>query len=143
MDPTDATLRGILARTRTIAVVGLSDRPERDSFQVARYLATAGYRIVPVNPNLREGLGGRAYPDLDAVPPSVPIDLVDVFRRSAAVPPIAEATARRGVPVLWLQLGVTSEAAAATMRAAGGIAIEDRCLMVEHRRLGVPPLPVE
>ncbi len=140
MLPDDASLRAMLARVRTIAVVGLSDRPERDSNEVARYLRAQGYRIVPVNPNVREVLGERSYPTLGDVPPELRIDLVDIFRRSDEVPPIVHAAIARAVPVVWMQLGVAHAAASAAARAAGVTAIENECLMVEHRRLRVPPI---
>jgi len=140
MPATDDELRGALTRARTIAIVGLSDRPERDSNEIARYLKAQGYRIVPINPMVPEVLGERSYPSVAAVPAEIAIDIVDVFRRSELVPPVAEETARRGAPVLWMQLGIANAAAAEAVRAAGGLAVEDRCIMVEHRRLGIPPI---
>jgi uncharacterized protein len=140
MPPTDDELRAALERARTIAVVGLSDRPERDSNEIARYLRAQGYRVVPVNPMVTAVLGERAYPSVAAVPADIRVDIVDVFRRPDQVPPVATEAARRGVPVLWMQLGISNAAAAQEMRAAGGLVVEDRCIMVEHRRLGVAPV---
>jgi hypothetical protein len=141
--PTDAELREVLTRARTIAVVGLSDKPERDSNEVARYLRSQGYRIVPVNPMLPEVLGETSYPSLAAIPPSVRIDIVDVFRRSDQVPPVVDEAVARHVPVVWMQLGVEHSEAAAKARAAGLTVVENLCIMVQHRRLRIPPAAPE
>jgi uncharacterized protein len=135
----DDRIREVLTRARTIAVVGLSDKPERDSNEVARYLMSQGYRIVPVNPMLPEVLGERSYPSLTAIPPDVRVDLVDVFRRSDQVPPVVEEAIARHVPVVWMQLGVEHPEAAAKARAAGATVFENLCIMVQHRRLRIPP----
>ena len=127
------TIAQILHETRTIAVVGLSPRPERDSHDVARYLQRQGYRIIPVNPNIDAVLGERAYPDLLSIPE--PIDMVDVFRRSEEVEPIAEQAVAIGAKVLWLQLDVVNEAAAAVATAGGLDVVMDRCTLQEHQRL--------
>lgn len=140
MEPSDAELASALAGVRTIAVVGLSDKPERDSHEVARYLQEQGYRIVPVNPTVPEVLGERSYPSLEAIPADVRIDLVDVFRRSDQVPPVVESALRRGVKLIWMQLGVEHAASAEAARAQGATVIENRCLRVEHRRLRIPPV---
>jgi uncharacterized protein len=133
----DATLRSILERARTVAVVGLSDKPERDSNDVARYLQGHGYRIVPVNPAVAEVLGERSYPSLSAVPPEIRLDIVDIFRRSDQVAPIVDEAMARNVPVVWMQLGVEHAAAAAAARARGITVLENRCIKIEHQRLGV------
>ena len=126
-------MRSLLAGARVIAVVGLSANPARDSHQVAAYLQQHGYRIIPVNPNIAEVLGEKAYATLRDVPE--PVEIVDVFRQPAAVPGIvADAIAIRARAV-WLQEGVVHEAAAATGRAAGLQVVMDRCLLKEHRRL--------
>jgi len=135
MTATDAELREVLANARTIAVVGLSDKPDRDSNEVARYLQSQGYRIVPVNPMLTEVLGVMSYPSLAAIPPEVKVDIVDVFRRSDQVPPIVDEAIARGDRVVWMQLGVQHPAAAAKARAAGVTVVENLCIMVQHRRL--------
>ncbi|HTT73310.1 MAG TPA: CoA-binding protein [Thermoplasmata archaeon] len=140
MPPTDAEIRDVLTRARTIAVVGLSDKPERDSNEVARYLKSQGYRIVPVNPMLSEVLGERSYPGVGGIPPEIPVDLVDIFRRSDQVPPIVREAIQRRVPVVWMQLGVENAEAAATARAAGLTVFENLCTMAQHRRLGLPPV---
>jgi hypothetical protein len=135
MTATDAELREVLGTARTIAVVGLSDKPDRDSNEVARYLQSQGYRIVPVNPMLAEVLGEKSYPSLTAIPPEVKVDIVDVFRRSDQVPPIVDEAIARGDRVVWMQLGVEHPAAAAKARSAGLTVFENLCIMVQHRRL--------
>jgi uncharacterized protein len=142
MPPSDDELRAILARARTIAVVGLSDKPDRDSNEIARYLLSQGYHVVPVNPMLSEVLGAKSYPTLAAIPATEKIDVVDVFRRSEQVPPIVDEAIARHDPVVWMQLGVEHGAAAAKARAAGITVLENRCIMVDHRRLKIPPVPV-
>ncbi len=136
----DGTLRELLTRARTIAVVGLSEKPERDSNEVARYLKSQGYRIIPVNPAVPEVLGERSYPSVRAIPPEVRIDVLDIFRRPEHVPPIVDEGIARGVGAIWMQLGVTSPPAAEKARAAGIPVLEDLCIMVQHRRLHIPSL---
>jgi uncharacterized protein len=135
MTVSDAELRDVLGNARTIAVVGLSDKPDRDSNEVARYLQSQGYRIVPVNPMLPEVLGEKAYPSLTAIPPELRVDIVDVFRRSDQVPPVVDEAIARGDKVVWMQLGVEHAEAAAKARAAGLTVFENLCIMVQHRRL--------
>ena len=106
-----------LLSSRTIAVVGLSPRPERPSHFVARYLQEHGYRIIPVNPFVTEVLGEKSYPDLRAVP--IPVDMVDIFRRSEKVPPVVEQAIEIGARYVWMQDGVVNEEAADLARAAG------------------------
>jgi uncharacterized protein len=137
----DAMLRSIITSARTIAVVGLSDKPERDSNEVARYLQSQGYRIVPVNPVLSEVLGEHAYPSLLSIPPELHIDIVDIFRRSDQVPPIVDEAIQRGVKVVWMQLGVENPSAAATATAHGLTVVQNLCIMQQHRRLHLPPVP--
>lgn len=124
----------ILRDARTIAVVGLSPKPDRPSHAVARYLQTHGYRVIPVNPGVRAVLGETAYPSIDAIPPDIVIDVVDVFRKAEETPPIAAMAVRRGARALWLQLGVRNEEAAALARAGGLDVIMDRCIKIEHER---------
>jgi predicted CoA-binding protein len=126
-------IRDILTASKTIAVVGLSDNPDRPSYHVAAYLQRHGYRIIPVNPGAREVLGERAYPSLRDVP--VPVDLVDVFRRSEAVPPVVDDAIAVGARAVWMQEGVVHEDAAAKARAAGLKVVMDRCTLKEHARL--------
>jgi len=123
----------ILKESRTIAVVGLSPRPERPSHSVARYLQAQGYRIIPVNPTVEEVLGERSYPDLASIPETV--DVVDIFRRSEHVPSIVEAAIAVGARTVWMQEGVIHEKAAQQARAAGLLVVMDRCMLIEHGRL--------
>jgi len=122
----------ILRGTKTIAVVGLSSNPMRASHGVAEYLKAAGYRIIPVNPNETEVLGEKSYARLEDVPERV--DIVDVFRRAEEMLGVADSAIRIGAKVLWMQLGIENGAAAERARAAGLVAVEDSCLMVEHKR---------
>src|SRR5229473_3165925 len=122
----------ILRGAKTIAVVGLSSNPMRPSYGVAEYLKTAGYRIIPVNPNETEVLGEKVYARLEDIPEQV--DVVDVFRRAEEVPAVAASAIRIGARVLWMQLGIENPGAAEKARAAGLVVVEDSCLMVEHKR---------
>jgi hypothetical protein len=134
--PSDAELRSILGDARTIAVVGLSSRPDRPSHDVAAYLQQHGYRIVPVNPNETEVLGERAYASLADIPPEIEIDVVDVFRRAEDTPPIARAAVERGAKVLWLQDGIVNEEAQRIGEAAGMTVIMGVCIKRTDERLG-------
>jgi predicted CoA-binding protein len=122
----------LLAESKTIAVVGLSSDVYRASYGVSAYMQEQGYRIIPVNPNESEVLGERAYPDLASVP--VPVDIVDVFRRSEFVPEVMQDAIRIGAKAVWMQEGVEHAEAAAQGRAAGLIVVENRCILREHRR---------
>jgi len=122
----------ILQSARTIAVVGLSAKRYRPSYGVAEYLKRAGYRIIPVNPEVHEVLGEKCYPDLDAVPG--PVDVVDIFRRPEFVPEIMEAAIRKGAKMVWMQEGVVHEEAARRAEEAGLIVVMDRCILKDHRR---------
>ena len=124
----------ILAATTTIAIVGVSNKPDRDSFRVASYLQRAGYRIVPVNPGLTEVLGARSYPNLAAIPPEIDIDVVDIFRNPEFIPAIVDEAIARRVRVVWMQLGLAHNEAAEKARTAGLAVVMDRCLKVEHAR---------
>ena len=128
-----ATLRRILRECRTLAVVGLSAEWHRPSYFAAKYMQGKGYRIVPVNPRYQEVLGERCYPSLEDIPFAV--DMVDVFRKTADVPPIARSAAAIGARCLWQQLGVTSDEADGIARAAGMDSVMDRCVKIEHARL--------
>lgn len=128
-----ATLRRILGSARTIAVVGLSAEWHRPSYFAAKYMQQHGYRVIPVNPRYEEVLGERCYGCLEDIPQAV--DIVDVFRRSADVPPIAESAIAIGAKCLWQQIGVINEEADARVRAAGLDSVMDRCVKIEHGRL--------
>jgi len=137
---TIAELRHILASCKTIAVVGLSPQWHRPSYFVAKYVQAHGYRIVPVNPMVTEILGERCYPSVTEAANAlakegVKIDLVDCFRRTEDIMPIADEAIAIGAKCLWQQLGVKNEEAAAKARRAGLDAVMDRCVKIEHARL--------
>jgi predicted CoA-binding protein len=132
-DPAEKILRS----ARTIAVVGLSANPRRPSHGVARYLQRAGYRIIPVNPNVAEVLGERAYPTLSELPE--PVDVVEVFRRSEFAGPIVDEAIAVGAGAVWLQDGVVDEAAAERGRAAGLDVVMDDCMMRRHASMSPSP----
>ncbi len=125
-------VRQLLASARTIAVVGLSDKPERDSYHVAQYLQQHGYRIIPVNPAVPRVLGETAYARLEDVPEK--IDIVDIFRKPEAVPEIVASAIAVGAKAVWMQLGIAHNAAAEQARAAGLQVVMNKCLLIEHRR---------
>ena len=128
-----ATLRRILRTSRTIAIVGLSAEWHRPSFFAAKYLQEHGYRVIPVNPRYDKILGERCHPTLATI--EIPIDIVDVFRRSEDVMPIAEEAIAIGAKCLWQQIGVRNEAAAALAASAGLEVVMNRCVKIEHGRL--------
>jgi len=127
------TLRRILKESRVIAVVGLSADWFRPSYFAAKYMQEHGYRVIPVNPKYDSVLGEKCYRSLREIPEKV--DMVDVFRKTADVAPIADDAIAIGARVLWQQLGVRNESAAAKARAAGLEAVLDRCIKIEHGRL--------
>jgi uncharacterized protein len=133
--PSDPELRSILGDARTIAVVGLSSNPERASYEVAEYLQSKGYRIVPVNPNETEVLGERAYPTLADIPSEIEIDVVDVFRRAEQTPAIAEEAVARGAKVLWLQEGIANDDARRIGEAGGLSVVMGVCMRKQSQRL--------
>ena len=122
----------ILRKYRMIAVVGLSSNPMRPSHGVASYIQSAGYRIIPVNPNEREVLGEKSYARVEDVPEK--IEIVDIFRRPADVPPAVDGAIHAGAKVVWMQLGIVNEEAAEKARAAGIIVVMDACILVEHKK---------
>lgn len=133
--PTDRELRSILGDAETIAVVGLSSRPDRPSYDVAAFLQSKGYRIVPVNPTETEVLGEPAYPSLLDVPEDVRIDVVDVFRRAEHTPDIAQQAVARGAKVLWLQEGIVNDDTRRIAETAGLTVIMGVCIRTTKRRL--------
>jgi uncharacterized protein len=133
--PEDRELRALLEEAKTIAVVGLSSRPDRPSLEIAQYLQRKGYRIIPVNPNETEVLGERAYPSLRDIPPSVHVDVVDVFRRAEETPAIARDAAAIGATSLWLQDGIVNEEAYRIASEAGLDVIMGMCIRTTKRRL--------
>ena len=131
-------IRRALEEAETIAVVGCSPDPSRASHAITRYLLGEGYRVVPVNPGHDEILGQTCYPSVSAIPADVRVDIVDVFRRPEHVAGVAEEAIARGVPFVFLQLGVVDAGAARRLEEKGiGVAM-DRCILVEHERLGIP-----
>jgi predicted CoA-binding protein len=134
--PSDAELRSLLGDARTIAVVGLSSKPDRYSHEVAAFLQERGYRIVPVNPKETEVLGEVAYPSLLDVPAEVAIDVVDVFRRAEDTPPVAEQAVARGARVLWLQDGIVNDEARRIAEDAGLTVVMGVCIKRTSKRLG-------
>ena len=125
----------ILNHCRTIAVVGLSHKPHRASFDVSRYMQAAGYRIIPVNPNEVEVLGEKAYATLLEAAAHEKIDLVNCFRNSEDIAPIVDDAIAIGARAVWMQLGISHPAAAAKAEAAGLLVVQDRCLKIDHRVL--------
>jgi predicted CoA-binding protein len=135
-------IREILRKAKTIAVVGLSKKPEKDSCRVSAYLQQHGYRIIPVNPFVDEVLGEKSYKSLLDIPVEIQktIDIVDIFRKPENIPPVVEQVialkAMFGrVFVVWLQLGILNEQAAEAARKVGLVVVMDKCLMVEHQHL--------
>jgi len=128
----DDPIAEILRKYKTIAVVGLSSNPMRPSHGVASYMQSAGYRIIPVNPNEREVLGERSYARVEDVPEK--IEIVDIFRRPAEVLPAVDGAIRAGARVVWMQPGVVNEEAAEKARAAGLIVVMDACVLIEHKK---------
>jgi uncharacterized protein len=124
---------GLLRRSRTIAVVGLSSKKFRPSYGVAEYMQAQGYRIIPVNPNETEVLGLKSYASIEDVPEH--IDIVDIFRRSEFVGPIVDSAIRVGANAIWMQEGVVHEDAAKKARDAGLAVVMDRCILKDHMRL--------
>ena len=137
-NPSDSEIRHILSHPTTVAVVGCSGSPARDSLSIAKLLKAHGFRVIPVNPQLgpdalRKELGEKCYPDLASIPDAV--QMVDVFRRSEYVAEVAAAAVAKGAQVLWCQLGVVDLEAAARARAAGITVVMDRCPAIEYERL--------
>jgi predicted CoA-binding protein len=127
------SIEEILREAKTIAVVGLSGRRFRPSYGVSEYMQSAGYRVIPVNPNEAGVLGEKAYARLEDVPEAV--DIVNIFRRSEFVPEIVDAAIRKGAKVVWMQEGIEHFAAAEKARAAGIAVVMDRCILKEHRKM--------
>jgi uncharacterized protein len=122
----------ILTKYKTIAVVGLSSNPTRPSYGVTEYMQSAGYHIIPVNPNETDVLGEPSYASLEEVPQK--IEIVDIFRCPKEVPPVVDAAIRAGAKVIWMQLGTADESAAEKARAAGITVVMDACILIEHKK---------
>lgn len=124
----------VLNDYRVVAVVGLSENPERPSFQVAQYLQNHGYRIIPVNPGCRQILGEPCYPSLKDIP--FPVEVVDIFRKVEAIPAIVDEAIAAGAKAVWMQLDLEEPASARKARKAGLKVVMNRCMKVEHAALG-------
>jgi hypothetical protein len=130
---TDAErIADLLKNSKTIAVVGLTDSPIRPSYGVSSYMQSQGYRIIPVNPRVKDSLGEKAYASLLDVPEK--IDIVNIFRRPDAVPEVVDQAIQLKVPAIWMQEGVIHEAAAEKARQAGIFVVMDRCILKDHMR---------
>jgi predicted CoA-binding protein len=129
----DETMKEILRSTKTIATVGLSSNPDKDSYSVAQYLKNQGYRVIPVNPTVSEIMGEKSYPDLESVPEQ--IDVVQVFRKPEDVPPVVEGAIKVGAKAVWMQEGITNEEAAQKARGAGLQVVMDACMRETHKKL--------
>jgi predicted CoA-binding protein len=132
-NPPDTTIKAVLSTPQTVAVVGCSPNPDRDSHRIAKLLQAKGHRVIPVNPGHQEILGVPCYAGLRDIPE--PVDMVDIFRRSEHVAPLVDEAIDTGAKIVWMQLGVIDEQAAAKAQAAGLIVIMDRCPAIEYRRL--------
>jgi predicted CoA-binding protein len=130
---TDPDMAELFRTAKTVAVVGLSNRPGRASFGVSRFLLRQGYRVIPVNPNETEVLGEKAYASVDEIPDE--IDIVDIFRRPEAVPPVVDAALKKRPRCIWMQEGVVHEEAARKAEQAGVPVVMDRCILKEIARL--------
>jgi hypothetical protein len=129
----DEEILKLLSESTTIAVVGASPKPWRDSGAIAEFLIKKGYTVFPVNPKYDEIAGVKSYPDLKSIP--VPIDIVDIFRNPDEVEPVIEEAIAVGAKAVWMQFGVVNETAARTAEQAGLAVVMDRCIAVEHRAL--------
>jgi predicted CoA-binding protein len=136
-NPPDSALVQLLTDATTIAVVGASSHPDKDSYGIMQKLQRAGYRVIPVNPHESEILGERSYPSLADIPDRV--DIVDVFRRSSDTPQIAAEAVSIGAKALWLQTGISNEDAAARAEGAGLTVVMDACIGATHTMLRIPP----
>ena len=131
----DEEIKSLLSTYRTVAVVGISPKPDRPSHVVASYLQSKGYKIIPVRPDFELILGERVYQSLGEIPKEIGIDIVDVFRRSEEVLPTVEEAVKRGAKIVWMQEGVVHQDAAAKAEKAGLKVVMDRCIKKEHQRL--------
>jgi uncharacterized protein len=137
-NPPDSEIKRILSNPTTVAVVGCSDNPARDSLRIAILLKNKGFKVIPVNPTLRPDalmkvLGGRCYPDLQSIPE--PVEIVDVFRRPEFLPDVVSQAIAKGAKILWCQLGVVDLAQAERATSAGMTVVMDRCPVIEYGRL--------
>lgn len=136
----DKVMKDILLSAKTIASVGLSSNPKKESYGIVSYLKSQGYRVIPVNPTVSEVLGEKSYPDLESVPEK--IDVVQVFRKPEDVPPIVDGAIKVGAKVVWMQEGIVNEEAAQKAREAGLQVVMDACMRATHQRL-IGPRPIQ
>jgi uncharacterized protein len=129
-NPSNNEIKDILTSAKTIAVVGLSDNPLRESYAIASEMQKHGYKIVPVNPNVTEVLGEKAYASVTAIPH--PVDIINIFRKSEALPAVVQDAVQTSAPVIWAQQGVYNEEAAEIAQSAGKTMVMDRCIKVMH-----------
>jgi predicted CoA-binding protein len=134
-DPLPEDIKSILESAKTIAIVGLSPKRDRMSHNVAKYLKFQGYNIIPINPTQDSILGLKSYPDVNAIPENIEVDVVDIFRKSEAVPEIVDGAIKRGVKVVWMQEGVIHNEAAQKALDTGIKVVMNRCMMKEHRKM--------
>jgi predicted CoA-binding protein len=132
-NPPDEEVVELLKSAKTIAVVGISHKEDRDSYKVAKYLKEHGYKIIPVNPKYKEVLGEPCYPDLKSVPEK--IDVVDIFRNIDAIPGIVDEAINVGAGAVWMQLGLAHNESAEKARQAGLKVVMNKCMKIEHQRL--------
>ena len=125
----------VLKSSKTIVVVGLSDKPERPSYAVASYLVEHGYNVIPVNPMITRWKGIPAYRSLNDIPKKEKIDIVDIFRKSEEISPIVDEAIKIGAKIVWMQLGVINEEAAEKARKAGILVVMDKCIKIEHAKI--------
>ena len=125
----------ILHKYRNVAVVGISEKPDRDSYRVSSYLVAHGFNVIPVNPSIKSWEGRKAYPDVSSIPQDQKVEIVDVFRKPEAALEVVRDSLKKGPKVVWLQEGVVNSDAADLARDNGMIVVMDRCIMKEHSRL--------
>ncbi len=130
--PNNKEIERVLKEAKTIAVVGLSSNPEKDSYHVAEYLIQQGYEIIPVNPNQEEILGRKCYPSLLAIPEEIKLDIVDIFRKPEDVPPVIEEAIKRGAKAVWMQEGIVNNQAGKKALEKGLFVVMGKCIMKAH-----------
>ena len=131
----DEDIKVLLKNSKNIAVVGISDKQERDSFGVAKYLVSKGYNVIPINPSLESWQGIKSYPNLSSIPKNTKLDIVDIFRKPEAVGEIVEESIKVKPKAIWMQLGVINEEAGKKASDSGMTVVMDKCIMVEHKKL--------
>lgn len=131
----DEDIKVLLKNSKNIAVVGISNKQERDSFGVAKYLVSKGYNVIPVNPSLESWQGIKSYPNLSSIPKNTKLDIVDIFRKPEAVGEIVEESIKVKPKAIWMQLGVINEEAGKKASDSGMTVVMNKCIMVEHKKL--------